>query len=69
MMLGFQVKKMKGQMTDSMKQPLKWVRKNLGFDEDVEDEVRDIMKTKEDALVGFEVRHKCSSLIYILHSF
>lgn len=54
---------------DGMEQSLKWVGKSLGFDEDVEAEVRDIMKTKEDSLPESEVRHSCSSLIYVLNGF
>lgn len=39
---------------------IKLVRKSLGFDEDVEDEVRDITKTKEDSLTESEHRRNCS---------
>lgn len=60
MRLGFQVD---GQMTESMEQPLKWVRKSLGLNKDVEDGVRGIMKAKEDSLTGPEVRHNRSSPI------
>lgn len=44
-------------------EPLKWVRKSLGLDGEVDDEERDIMKTKEDPLTGSEVRHSHGSLI------
>lgn len=58
--LGFQVKKMKDQMTESREQPLKWSERGWAL-VNVEDEVRDVMEMTEDSLTGPELRCNCSS--------
>lgn len=46
---------------------VKMVEESLGFDEDVEDEVRDTMNTKKDSLTESELRRNATAPYTYLH--